>query len=99
MVRFQCEFHLFPTSSTGRSDFDRIFPLHNSADLASLPHDTRLRRVVVDYLQTGGDLRSGPVVGERPGQGKSGLPVVNRHNIASIQLLCCWKSRGIGSKS
>ena len=59
MVRFQCEFHLFPTSSTGRSDFDRIFPLHNSADLASLPHDTRLRRVVVDYLQTGGDLRSG----------------------------------------
>ncbi|MDP7279213.1 MAG: hypothetical protein QGG39_04940 [Candidatus Poribacteria bacterium] len=59
MVRFQCEFHLFPTSSTGRSDFDRIFPLHNSADLASLPHDTRLRRVVVNYLQTGGDLRSG----------------------------------------
>ncbi|MDP6750258.1 MAG: hypothetical protein QGH37_25235 [Candidatus Poribacteria bacterium] len=59
MVRFQCEFHLFLTSSTGRSDFDRIFPLHNSADLASLPHDTRLRRVVVDYLQTGGDLRSG----------------------------------------
>ena len=59
MVRFQREFHLFPTYSSGRSGFDRIFPLHNSADLTSLPRDTRLRRAIVDHLQAGGYLRSG----------------------------------------
>ena len=56
MVRFQCEFYFFPTDSSGRSAFDCIFPLHNSADLTSLPRDPRLRRVVVDHLQAGGRL-------------------------------------------
>ena len=59
MVRFQREFYLFPTHSSGRSGFDCICPLHNSADLTSLPRDTRLRRAIVDHLQAGGYLRSG----------------------------------------
>ena len=59
MVRFQREFYLFPTHSSGRSGFDCICPLHNSADLTSFPRDPRLRRAVVAHLQASGYLRLG----------------------------------------
>jgi len=58
MVRFQREFYLFPIFSGGRSGFDRIFG-RDIQDLSTAPRDTRLRRAVLDHLQSGGYLRGG----------------------------------------
>ena len=58
IVRFQREFYLFPIHSNKRSGFNRIFGT-NSQNFSKLPHDTRLRRAVLDCLESGGNLRSG----------------------------------------
>ena len=58
IVRFQREFYLFPIYSNKRSGFDRIFGT-NSQDFSKLPRDTRLRRAVLDCLESGDHLRSG----------------------------------------
>ena len=58
IVRFQREFYLFPIHSNKRSGFNRIFGT-NSQNFSKLPRDTRLRRAVLDCLESGGNLRSG----------------------------------------
>lgn len=58
IARFQQEFYLFPTFSSGRSGLERIFR-GGIQDFSKAPRDTRLRRAVLDHLQAGGYLQGG----------------------------------------
>ena len=58
IVKFQKEFYLYPILSGGRSGIERIFR-KGLTDLSTAPRDTRLRRAVLDHLQSGGYLRAG----------------------------------------
>ena len=64
IARFQREVYLLPSRSSGQSTMERVFGTVPTTreEIAALPRDTTLRRVIVDHLLTGGQIGSGRCV-------------------------------------
>lgn len=59
MVRWQRELYLFPWPSGPRDGLAAAYDEHEPEDLATAPRDSRLRRAMLERLESGGRLRSG----------------------------------------